>query len=196
MRTALRFGRVLAGLAGVTALGLGLMAGSPAAAAPAHQHPVATARPSAGQLAAMKAATTRFHNIATAEDASYGLLHDQAGITCIAMPGEGGMGVHFVNGDLVGTPTVDLRHPEALVYAPDRDGTLRLAALEFIVDKAAWDAHHRARPQLFRNAPFDLTTAPNRYGLAPFYSQHVWLYQPNPAGTLTMWNPRVHCPSS
>ena len=144
----------------------------------------------------MRTATTRFHNIATAEDAGYGLLHDTAGISCIDMPGEGGMGVHFVDGDLVGDPTLNIRHPEALVYAPDRDDTLRLAALEFIVDKAAWDAHHTARPQLFRNAPFDLTTAPNRYGLAPFYSQHVWLYQPNPAGTLAMWNPKVHCPAA
>jgi hypothetical protein len=49
-------------------------------------------------------------------------------------------------------------------------------------------------PQLFRNAPFDLTAAPNRYGLAAFYSQHVWLWKANPAGVLAMWNPRVVCP--
>jgi hypothetical protein len=142
----------------------------------------------------MRAATDTFHNIANAQDAGYGLLHDIAGITCIAMPDEGGMGVHFVNGDRVGDPSLDIRRPEALVYAPDRDGTLRLAALEFIVDKAAWDAHHAKPPRLFGRTSFDLTAAPNRFGLAPFYSQHVWIWKANPAGILAMWNPRVHCP--
>jgi hypothetical protein len=202
----LRLSRVLVGLAGVAALGAGmLLTQSPAAAVPtaavlaapavvpAHHHPP-SGRPSAAELARMRAATARFHNIATATDAQYGLLHDTAGISCIAMPGQGGMGVHYVNGDLVANPALDPRTPEALVYAPDRDGTLRLAALEFIVDKAAWDAQHARPPQLFRNAPFDLTTAPNRYGLAAFYSQHVWLWKANPAGILAMWNPRVVCP--
>jgi hypothetical protein len=145
-------------------------------------------------LAALRRATNRFHSLSSAQHAGYGFFTDAKGIACIDMPGEGGMGVHFVKGALVADPTLDIRHPEALVYAPDRDGTLRLAALEFIVDKAAWDAHHAQRPALFRNAPFDLTTAPNRFGLAPFYSQHVWLFRPNPAGTLAMWNPKVVCP--
>lgn len=200
--TPLRVGRVLVALAalggGLLVAGSGSATAAPTAAAPTaavaeHHHPPA-AGPTAGRLARLRAATTRFHDIATAEDAGYGLLHDTAGIFCIDMPGQGGMGVHFVDGALVSDGAIDLRHPEAVVYAPDRDGTLRLAALEFIVDKAAWDAHHSARPELFRGAPFDLTTAPNRYGLAPFCSQHVWLYRHNPAGPLAMWNPRVHCP--
>jgi hypothetical protein len=193
--------RLLAGIAGVAALGLvPALTGSPAAAsAPtvvaAHRHPAPAGHPSAVQVARMRAATAAFHNIADAEDAGYGLLHDVAGITCIAMPGVGGMGVHFVNGDRVGDPGLDIRRPEALVYAPDRDGTLRLAALEFIVDKAAWDANHARAPRLFDGTSFDLTTAPNRFGLAPFYSQHVWIWKHNPAGVLSMWNPQVHCPS-
>jgi len=193
--------RLLAGIAGVAALGLvPALTGSPAAAsAPtavaAHRHPAPAGHPSAVQVARMRAATAAFHNIADAEDAGYGLLHDVAGITCIAMPGVGGMGVHFVNGDRVGDPGLDIRRPEALVYAPDRDGTLRLAALEFIVDKAAWDANHTRAPRLFGGTSFDLTTAPNRFGLAPFYSQHVWIWKHNPAGVLSMWNPQVHCPS-
>ena len=198
MRTA-RVARLAVGLAGVAALALvpALTGPSAAASTPAaHQHSAqsaSTGRPSALQIARMRAATATFHNIANAEDASYGLLHDLAGLTCIAMPGVGGMGVHFVNGALVGDPGLDIRKPEALVYAPDRDGTLRLAALEFIVDKAAWDSSHARPPRLFPGAPFDVTTAPNRYGLAPFYSQHAWIWRPNPAGVLNMWNPRVTC---
>ena len=200
MRTA-RVARLAVGLAGVAALALvpALTGPSAAASTPvaAHQHSghsASTGRPSALQVARMRAATATFHNIANAEDAGYGLLHDLAGLTCIAMPGEGGMGVHFVKGPLVADPGLDIRHPEALVYAPDRDGTLRLAALEFIVDKAAWDAHHSKPPRLFDGTSFDQTPAPNRFGLAPFYSQHVWIWKNNPAGVLAMWNPQVHCP--
>ena len=202
MRAA-RVARLVVGLAGVAALGLvpALTGPSAAASTPtpvaAHQHSehsASTGRPSALQVARMRAATATFHNIANAEDAGYGLLHDVAGLTCIAMPGEGGMGVHFVKGPLVADPGLDIRHPEALVYAPDRDGTLRLAALEFIVDKAAWDADHSKPPRLFDGRSFDLTPAPNRFGLAPFYSQHVWIWKNNPAGVLAMWNPQVHCP--
>jgi hypothetical protein len=202
VRTA-RVARLVVGLAGVAALGLVPALTGPSAAAStttpaaAHQHSghaASTGRPSAVQVARMRAATATFHNIANAEDAGYGLLHDVAGLTCIAMPGEGGMGVHFVKGPLVADPGLDIRTPEALVYAPDRDGTLRLAALEFIVDKAAWDAQHSKPPRLFDGRSFDLTTAPNRFGLAPFYSQHVWIWKNNPAGVLAMWNPQVHCP--
>lgn len=197
-----RIVRLVVGFAGVAALGVAAaLTGSPAAAsaaAPAHEHAAhaaSTDRPSALQVARMRAASATFHNIANAEDAGYGLLHDLAGITCIAMPGEGGMGVHFVKGPLVADPGLDIRTPEALVYAPDRDGTLRLAALEFIVDKAAWDATHGTAPRLFGGRPFDVTPAPNRFGLAPFYSQHVWIWKHNPAGELAMWNPTVHCPA-
>ena len=202
MRAA-RVARLVVGLAGVAALGLvpALTGPSAAASTPtplaAHQnsgYSASTGRPPAQQVARMRAATATFHNIANAEDAGYGLLHDVAGLTCIAMPGEGGMGVHFVKGPLVADPGLDIRHPEALVYAPDRDGTLRLAALEFIVDKAAWDADHSKPPRLFDGRSFDLTPAPNRFGLAPFYSQHVWIWKNNPAGVLAMWNPQVHCP--
>jgi hypothetical protein len=202
VRTA-RVARLVVGLAGVAALGLVPVLTGPSAAASTptpvatHQHSghsAPTGRPSALQVARMRAATATFHNIANAEDAGYGLLHDVAGLTCIAMPGEGGMGVHFVKGALVADPGLDIRHPEALVYAPDRDGTLRLAALEFIVDKAAWDANHSKPPRLFDGRSFDLTPAPNRFGLNPFYSQHVWIWKNNPAGVLAMWNPQVHCP--
>ena len=39
--------------------------------------------------------------------AGYGLLVDAAGIACIDMPGMGAMGVHYVNGSLVGDAVLD-----------------------------------------------------------------------------------------
>jgi len=114
------------------------------------------------------------------------------------------MGVHYVKGDLVKDPAIDARHPEALVYARDGHGKLHLAALEYVVIKADWDAKQPppssyvgsrftpVPPTLFGHE-FNFTDAPNRYGLPPFYSLHAWIWKHNPMGTFEMWNPSVHC---
>jgi hypothetical protein len=183
-----RMRRLLTAVAVTTGLVV-LGAGSAAVAAPAHHH-------GSSEVARIRAATARFHNIADAEDAGYVLFHDVNGITCIDEPGMGGMGVHYVNPTLIADPSIDPTAPEALVYAPSRNGTLKLAAMEYLVVQSAWDSTHKHGPELFRGHPFDQTAAPNRYGLPAFYSQHVWVWKHNPAGLLAMWNPRVHCPAA
>jgi hypothetical protein len=152
-------------------------------------------------------ATAKYHSLTAAKKAGYSILADTAGITCIAEPGMGAMGVHYVKGDLVKDPAINALHPEALVYAPDGHGGLHLAALEYVVIKSDWEASQVGPPSLgvgptVTLAPpwlfgqqFNFTDAPNRYGLPPFYSLHVWLWKNNPAGTFTMWNPSVHCDS-
>ena len=144
-------------------------------------------------LRALRRATARFHSLSSAQRAGYGFLTDTKGIACIDMPGEGGMGVHFVKGALVDDPAEVPTKPEAMVYRVDKDGILRLAAVEYIVLKSAWDATHSSVPRLF-GEPFMLTGADNRYGLPAFYSLHAWVWQHNPAGTFAMFNPDVTCP--
>jgi hypothetical protein len=139
-----------------------------------------------------KKATARYQNLDTAKAAGYGLLLDAAGIACIDMPGRGAMGIHYVNGTLVGDGTVDATTPEAVVYEPQHNGRLKLVALEYVVFQRAWDAQHASAPSLF-GQPFDFTASPNRYGLPAFYSLHAWIWKHNPAGTFAMWNPRVSC---
>jgi hypothetical protein len=160
---------------------------------------------SAALTAPARSATATYHSITVAKKAGYSILADAAGITCIAEPQMGAMGVHYVKGDLVKNPAIDATHPEALVYAPDRHGGLHLAALEYVVIKADWDANQPQSPSLgvgSRVSPappwlfgheFNFTDAPNRYGLPPFYSLHAWIWKDNPAGTFEMWNPSVHC---
>jgi hypothetical protein len=155
---------------------------------------VVAARPH-DDLAALRASTNQFHSIAVAEQHGYALLTDAQGVACIDEPGMGGMGVHWANSTLVGDPAIDSNHPEAVVYAPRRDGTLHLAAVEYVVLKHAWDASHTSPPRLFGQT-FNFTDAPNRFGLPPYYSLHVWAWKRNPAGTFAMWNPRVTCPES
>ena len=61
---------------------------------------------SASDLAAARAGTAGFHQLARAQAHGYGLLRDAAGIACIDNPA-GGMGVHYVNGALVGDGKVN-----------------------------------------------------------------------------------------
>ena len=162
---------------------------------------VAVAVPLAGLAAAgndhsatavTKAATGRFHDLAAAERAGYALFPDAQGIRCIDNQPVGGMGVHYVNGSLVGDTVLDPERPEALVYAPNSDGQPKLAALEYIVFQRAWDAEHAKPPSLF-GTTFNLTPDGNRFGIPAFYSLHAWVWAPNSSGLLQPWNPRVHC---
>jgi hypothetical protein len=143
-------------------------------------------------LKAARNATAAFRDIATAIDAGYTIrLADKDGIECIDNPA-GGMGIHYVNGDLVGDAKVKARTPDVLVYEPMRDGSLRLVALEYVVFQEKWDAKHRSAPKLFGER-FELLGADNRYGLPAFYELHVWLWKDNPSGMFEDWNPRVSC---
>ena len=173
-----------------------LLMGEAVAALACEQHETAAL------TAPARSATAKYHSLAVAKKAGYSILADSAGITCIAEPQMGAMGVHYVKDDLVKDPAIDVAHPEALVYAPDRHGGLHLAALEYVVIKSDWDASQphvgvgardvAAPPMLFGHE-FSFTDAPNRYGLPPFYSLHAWVWKDNPAGTFEMWNPGVHC---
>lgn len=161
-----------------------LLSSAPAAAA--------HARHDDDGLAAVRAATARYHDVGVARAHGYGLFTDAAGIACIANPPLGTMGVHYVNGALVASGTIDALHPQALVYEPVENGQLRLVAVEYIAFQQPWDATHSMAPMLFGQM-FMLTTAPNRYGLPAFYSLHAWIWKHNPSGMFSMWNPRVHC---
>ena len=143
----------------------------------------------AGAFDGAKPATARFHDIDKAKAAGYSVtVEDAAGITCIAQPGAGAMGIHMLNPQLL-DGTIDAERPELLVYEP-RNGELKLVALEYLVFKADWTG---AQPPSLFGRRFDVTEVPNRYGLPPFYSLHAWIWKPNPSGILTPWNPRVSC---
>jgi hypothetical protein len=57
------------------------------------------------------------------------------------------MGIHFVDGNLVGDGELDAERPEALVYEA-KNGQLRLVAVEYIVPVALWHQNHEAPPVL------------------------------------------------
>lgn len=174
--------------AGIAAVGAVMLAGVGTAGA-------GTLPRSQSDLAQVRAATAKFTDVATAQAAGYGLLVDAAGIGCIDNPA-GGMGIHYVNVELVLDPTLDPAKPEVLVYEPDKHGNLKLVAVEYVVFESDWPEEHP--PSLFgehfHRMPGAGESEPqNRYALPAFYELHLWIWKHNPSGTFEDWNPKVSC---
>jgi hypothetical protein len=132
----------------------------------------------------VRASTAAFHDLASARAAGYGLFPG-----CFSDP-TGGMGVHYVDFASVGAGTLDLQHPNALVYEPLAGGGMRLVAVEYVVLAALWTG---SEPPSVNGQPLTFVPAPNEFGLPDFYELHVWLWQPNPLGIFNEWNPSVSC---
>ena len=143
---------------------------------------------STDQLNAVRQSTDAFHNLDIAMAAGYETFY-----LCTDKTGTGGMGQHYVKGDLVGDPALDRLRPEVLVYEPRSDGGYQLVAVEYVVLKDAWHQANGAKaPKLFGKR-LTLVKAPNRYGLPDFYELHAWIWKANPRGIFDDWNPRVSC---
>ena len=143
-------------------------------------------------LAEVRQATAHYHDIDKA--VGFGELRDAAGIACIDNPA-GGMGVHFVNGSRI-DGVLDPARPEALVYEPQADGSMKLGAVEYVIFDSAWTGEDP--PELFGHSfhymPGQDEAKPNRYGLPAFWELHAWVWDPNPNGMFADWNPEVTCP--
>jgi hypothetical protein len=103
----------------------------------------------------------------------------------------GGMGVHFLNMQLIG-PTMDPGKPQVLIYEPVGD-KLRLVAAEWFVPVAA---SAPTPPTIFGKqleGPME-----GHHPLMPtglhHYDLHVWLWKDNPAGIFSPTNPALKCP--
>jgi hypothetical protein len=134
----------------------------------------------------VRRATQRYQDVAAATAAGYAPF-----LGCVTGPQGGAMGIHYVNGDLVGDGKLDAQRPEALMYEP-KGGKLQLVGVEYIVIAAAWDAANKTPPALMGQL-FHYSSSPNRYGIPAYYALHVWAWRSNPHGVFVDWNPRVSC---
>jgi len=134
-------------------------------------------------------ATAGFRDFSSIEKAGYGKLLD-----CFTNRQVGGMGQHYVNGDLVGDDKVDPMKPEALVYEPDGNGNMNLVAFEYLIFASKWDPNNTGRPApvLFDRPMHLMTTIPNT---PPVWAMHLWLWTDNPDGVFSDFNPLVFCPA-
>ena len=122
------------------------------------------------QLAAVRRATLRYHDVSQAVADGYVDLN-------LFVPGQG---YHYLNPGLL-DDTFDLENPEILVYAPDPSGGRRLVAVEYAVpdsfpvpegfsgDSDVWED----------NLDFHLWTL------------DAWVWQGNPNGIFADSNPNV-----
>jgi hypothetical protein len=150
------------------------------------QHAMTISDQPSGLVELVRQVTEPFRDVEQAKAAEYAEF-----LGCVSGPQEGAMGIHYVNGRLVGDGELDVNHPEALIYEP-KNGMLRLVGVEYIVLADAWHAHHPDTPVL-EGQVFQFVDSPNRYGLPPFFELHVWSSRENPHGAFVDWNPRVSC---
>lgn len=130
----------------------------------------------------MRSATANYHDVQSALDDGYIPAGD-----CVEVPGEGAMGIHYLNPALASDATIDPLRPELLLYAPTGDG-VRLVGVEYFVAK---DLVTEV-PSVFGH-PFDGPMEGHEPGIPWHYDLHVWIWQANPNGMFAQFNPNVGC---
>jgi hypothetical protein len=127
-------------------------------------------------LNALRGATEAYTDFARARTAGY----SERLTDCMSDP-SGGMGYHYGNTALI-DGSARLLEPEVLMYEPQRDGSLQLVGVEYIVPLSA-----AASPPTLFGHTFHRNDALGLWAL------HVWLYRDNPSGMFSDWNPTVSC---
>ncbi len=115
------------------------------------------------ELAKVRNATAKYHDIRKAEENGYVLGTD-------LIPN---MGYHYINFELI-DEVVDPLVPEILVYVPSGNG-LKLVAVEYM--------------STVDNSLFGRSFDPP-HGDIP-YTLHAWIWHPNPDGMFEPFNPNV-----
>lgn len=176
----------------------------------AHSAPDGDTRLSAevrAELAQVRRATARFHDIDKAMAAGYTVWSPNPFAPNATCPSnaKGQMGYHLVNVPLRGAASdpvngdavLDLERPEMLLYEKRADGKMHLVGVEYLVFTAAWERVHGAgaAPPTLLGQPVPPSTHSFTAGgpAIPHYELHVWLWEPNPLGMFYPWNPRVSC---
>src|SRR5271154_3340573 len=131
--------------------------------------------------------TRQYLNVNNATAAGYGPF-----LGCVAGSDHGAMGVHYVNGTLLGNLTLDPSQPQALIYEPS-NGKMILVGVEFILDSVSWLAANNNTPPVLDGQVFNFVDAPNRFNIASFFELHVWAWRDNPQGPFVDWNNFVTC---
>ncbi|QJR35714.1 hypothetical protein [Gemmatimonas groenlandica] len=158
-------------------------------------------------LASLRSATAAFHDVNAAIAAGYA---SPSGIPCVESP-EGTMGVHVVKASLL-DQAVRPNEPELLLYLPKANGGFKLVGVEYLVpvlvrnlttgavspwfEMTPWGASYAVvtpRPSVFGEA-FEGPMPGHEPGMPWHYDKHVWLWNTNPSGMFSQWNPSIACP--
>ena len=164
--------------------------------AQSHDHPgiVAAHKPTAQEnelVQTVRDATEKFKNVTNIAGPGEGY---ELNFGCVSGGDFGAMGLHYINMPLVADGEIKAEQPEIILFEPTPGGGIHITGVDYIVDAAAWDANpeHTGPPQL-KGQLFHFFDKPNRFGLNPFYTLHVWAWKENPNGAFVNWNPNVTC---
>jgi hypothetical protein len=183
---------------------------SPSASTPAASSAAAALQGDPGlgpELAAVRAATARFHDVNVAVASGYltpmGRPCDQIAI--------GAMGIHSPNLALQASPELDPTRPEVLLYLPKPGGGFRLVGVEYIqfvrlrnpetgvvapwVSPEPWPPTYEVvtpTPELFGRT-FDGPMPGHVPGMPWHWDLHAWVWSHNPTGVFEQWNPAIGC---
>jgi len=131
-------------------------------------------------LASARAATAKYHNVNQAIADGFVPVSP-----CVAVPGLGAMGIHYVNFARAGNPNLNPAEPETLLYMPDENGDLRLVGLEYV----RFGPPIPPVPMLFgQEFHYDSNLGA--------YTLHVWAWRNNPSGMFAPFNPKLGCPAN
>lgn len=132
-------------------------------------------------VARLRAATAPFRSLDSAVAAGY----PREVRDCLVHEHHGAMGYHHVNRAYV-DGTLDVTHPEILLYQRLPGGEYRLNGVEFIVPYRAW-----ARDSI---APVLMGQRLKHEDNLGIWYLHVWAWTDNADGLFADFNPGVTCP--
>lgn len=128
----------------------------------------------------VRAATAPFKDLSAAVAAGYAATVQN----CLADAMHGAMGYHHINRAYV-DQTLDVEHPEILLYERLADSSYALNGVEFIVPYRVWPADSVPPRIMGREL--------QRSDDLKLWYMHMWVWKPNAAGLFANWNPAAAC---
>jgi hypothetical protein len=185
-----------AGRFGYSVIGvLTMMSIAPSPAFAQHDHGSASQYQTADQnkkeaalVQVVREATERYRDVRVAEREGFAL-----NFGCVSGSEFGAMGLHYVNMARVADGVLDPTRPEIILYEPTATGRVRITGADFLVLADQWNAQHPEGPPQLMGQLFHFFDSPNRFGLPPFYTLHVWAWKDSPTGSFVNWHPNVSC---
>lgn len=98
-------------------------------------------------------------------------------------PSLGAQAYHYMNEALVFDGVIDLEHPELLMYEPQKDGSLQLVGVDYVLPRSF------AKPAPLLGMEFGAVDVQG----AQVWALHIWAWRPNANGAFQPWNPSVSC---
>jgi len=135
--------------------------------------------PTDAAIATLQNASLRYKDLNAAKTDGFVFLHG-----CENRPGEGPVGMVYVNPGRLGDGNIDPAAPDALIYEPGANAQPTLVGVELAIPYSLWKAQ---TPPMYGGATFQTEDEFGVFGL------HAWVWRDNPNGLFAETNPEVSC---